>query len=97
VQFDVYRLGPGALALDCQSDLMGDLQTLFTVPLQPLGTTPPPMSRLHPRFEIEGEQVVMATHLAGAIPRSALRNPVGSLALHEYEIKAAIDMLISGY
>lgn len=97
MQFDVYRVGRGALALDCQSDLMSELQTRFTVPLEPLGKTPPPLSRLHPRFAVAGEQVVMATHLAGALPKAALQHPIASLSLHEYEIKAALDMLVSGY
>ena len=41
--------------------------------------------------------MILATHLAGALPRRSLGQPHVSLATYEYEIKAALDMLISGF
>lgn len=95
-QFDVYRMSRGSYALDCQSDLLSHLKSRFTVPLQPIDEQSP-VGRLHPAFEIEGKQVLMVTHLAGAVPTKALGEKVASLAEHDLAIKSALDMLISGY
>lgn len=55
VRFDVYRgIGGADLLLDCQSDLLRDLNTRFVVPLQLLENAPQPARRLNPVFEIEG-------------------------------------------
>ena len=40
--------------------------------------------------------MIMVTELAGAIPAHAMGRRVASFVAHEYEIKAALDMLISG-
>jgi len=96
-QFDVHRLGDGRYAIDCQSPLLSHLTSRFTVPLEPIEADGRNADRLHPEFEVEGRRVVMATHLAGAIPTRALGKTVTSLAAHEFEIKAALDMLISGF
>jgi len=97
-QFDVHRMPGGGYALDCQSDLLSHLSSRFTVPLQPLGDrVPERVDRLHPTFEIEGRRVVMATQLAGAVPTKGPGEKVASLSDHEFTVKAALDMLISGY
>lgn len=92
-QFDVYRMRGGALALDCQSDQLAHLSSRLTVPLLQPKEVPQRITHLHPAFDMDGEQLVMATHLAGAVPASALRQPLGSLAQHRLAIQAALDTL----
>ena len=94
-QFDVHRVRGGGLAIDVQSDVLRDLPTRFVVPLR--GRDASVMGRLTPVFSIEGQDLAMVTHLAGAIYVRDLDAKVTSLIDHEYEIKAALDMLLSGF
>ena len=94
-QFDVYRVADG-LILDCQSDLLDALTTRFTVPLEPVTTAPRGVARLNPVFELNGESVMMLTEFAGAVPRRSLSERIGSLSAASYEIKNALDLLVSG-
>lgn len=96
-RFDVFRLPDGALALDCQSDLLDHLSSRFTVPLVAEDLLPKRIEGLHPRFEIDGEIAVMATHLAGAIPKRAMTLKVASLVEEEYVIQRALDTLAGFY
>ena len=96
-QFDVHRMSGGGYAIDCQSNLLSHLKSRFTVPLQLVDERMSDVARLHPVFEIEGVRVVMATHLAGAVPTNRVGEKVASLAEHDLTIKSALDMLISGY
>jgi len=95
-QFDVYRMADG-YALDCQSDIMADYDTCFTVPLRSPDRAPKPAKRLNPSFSVNGNEVIMVTQFAGAVPRKLLPEKVASLVSHEFEIKAALEMLISGF
>lgn len=97
-RFDVHENpdGPGYL-LDCQADILRDLSTRLAVPLLPVEYAPPPSRRLNPCVTIGGEEVVMMTHFASAIPRSALGPVVQSLANEEIVIMNAFDMLLTGY
>lgn len=92
-QFDVYRMRGGALALDCQSNVLAHLSSRLTVPLLEPKQVPRRITHLHPEFDVHGEQVVMATHLAGAVPASSLREPLASLAEHRLAVQAALDTL----
>ncbi len=96
-QFDYYTIadGPG-FWLDCQTDLMGDYQSRFVIPLLPLDVAPTPARGLNPLFEIEGEPHSLVTQFAGAIPSSSLRQIVGSFEAQRYRITNAIDFLIGG-
>ena len=97
-RFDVYRGTGGAdLLLDCQSDLLRDLNTRFVVPLQLLENAPQPARRLNPVFEVEGKSYVMVTQFAAAIARRECGSFVTSLAANDTAIMNAVDMLISGY
>jgi toxin CcdB len=97
-RFDVYRSAYGAdLLLDCQSDLLRDLNTRFVVPLRLLADAPPPARRLNPVFEIEGRSYVMLTQFAAAIPQRDCGPVVASLAPSDIAVTNALDMLISGY
>lgn len=95
-QFDVYEVRPEQYLIDLQSDLLSHLESRFTVPLSPISGGRQAIDRFHPQFTVEGVTMIMVTELAGAIPARALGRRVASLSAHEYEIKTAVDMLISG-
>jgi len=94
-QFDVYRLGNG-LVIDCQADLLDQLNSRFVVPLLARADAPPPANRLNPIFAIAGKDYVMATQWASAVPRKELGEVIASLADRSFEITGALDVLISG-
>ncbi len=95
-RFDVHLMPSGNLALDCQSDQLDYLASRFTVPLVPEDEIKSRIAGLHPTFEVRGERLVMATHLAGAVPVRALGTPIASLKTQEYEVQRALDVL-TGY
>ena len=97
-KFDV-RLArdTGVLVVDCQSDLIDQFDTRFVVPLVALADAGDLVPRLMPTFQVNGETRVLATQFAGAVPKQVLGPPLASLAAHDFEIGAALDMLISGY
>jgi toxin CcdB len=94
-QFDVHRLGRG-LVIDCQSDLLADLNTRVVVPLIPRDQAPVAAHRLNPLFSIDGADHVMDTQFASSVERHQLGVVVASLAGHSFEIIDAFDVLISG-
>lgn len=95
-QFDVY-LGTerGHYLLDCQANVLRDFVTRLTVPLLPAEGARR-ATRLHPLFEIEGERLVMVTHLASAIPVGELARRVVSLSDERLTIIGALDVLTTG-
>ena len=88
--------GPGYL-LDCQADILRDLNTRLVVPLLPTEHAPPPSRRLNPMLKVEGNEVVMMTHFAASVPRTALGPVVASLSSEDRVIMNAFDMLLIGY
>ncbi|MFD1787334.1 CcdB family protein [Sphingomonas floccifaciens] len=92
-QFDVFRLSDGSLVVDCQSDHLDSYDTRFVVPLIEYHPGMVMMTRLHPRFTIGGEDVVMVTQFATAVQARELRSLVGSLAADRLRIIDAIDVL----
>lgn len=96
-QYDVYRTSGGAYLLDCQSDLLGDFNTRFVVPLIDPEHAPKIARRLNPGFEISGKTLVMYTQFAAAVPADELKEYVTSLEQHHYEIIAALDTLTGSY
>ncbi len=92
---DVYRKS-GVYLLECQSDVLNELDTRLVVPLLPFGTVPR-VRRLNPVFEVEGEQLVMATQLAASVPARQLRERITSLGAEHEIIMNAFDMLLTGY
>ena len=95
-QFDVYLTREGDLLLDCQTNLLIHLNSRFVVPLQPPTETPALSSRLNPTFVVQGQDRVMKTHFAAAVPVRSLGKVVTSLADQRYAIIAALDMLLTG-
>jgi toxin CcdB len=97
-KYDVYASRhKGRFLLDVQADIIDDFQTRVVVPLLPAATVPPPVARLHPKFEIDGQRTVMATHFLSAAPKAELGVPVANLKSHHDEITAALDMLFQGF
>ena len=96
-QFDYHAAPHGAgFWLDCQTDLMSAFNTRFIAPLLPKDDAPLPVRGLNPVFEIEGQDYLMATQLAGAVHASRLGKAEGSLSGQRDEILNALDFLISG-
>ena len=95
-KFDVYRTEDGYL-LDIQANFLSHLGTRVVVPLLPTRTTPPPVKGLNPIFRVEEEEVVMATQLMAAVPRSILKTRVAILSSQHDEIVSAIDFLMQGF
>ena len=93
-QFDVFRLADGSLVIDCQSDYLDSYETRFVVPLIAYQSGMVTMARLHPRFSIGGEDVVMVTQFATAVRAQELRSPIGSLKADRLRVIDAIDVLI---
>lgn len=97
-KFDVYRLkGAATLVVDCQADLLEDLATRFVAPLLPEADVPQPLARLNPRFTVGGRNLIMATHLASAVPVRELDARVATLVHEQDAISNALDMLLSGF
>lgn len=97
-KFDVYCLGDSEhYVVDCQADLLRDLNTRLVVPLMPVDAAPKQGVRLNPVFEINGQRYAMVTQFAATIARSNLREIGISLGEHDIAIGNALDMLISGF
>ena len=82
--------------LDVQANWLSDLPTRVVVPLIRTDDFGRPITRLHPVFTIEGERVVMATHLTAALRRNDLGTAMASLSAERDAIIGAIDVLWSG-
>jgi toxin CcdB len=97
-RFDIFENKDGAgYLLDVQSDLLSGLNTRVVVPLLPKSSAPSPAQKLNPVFNIEGQEVVMATQYMAAVPEGELHFGAGSLAEEQDEISAALDMLFLGF
>ena len=94
-QFDVYRVRGGGMVVDGQSDLLLDLPTRFVIPLRVKDDSV--LGRLTPILRVGDRDYTMVTPLAGAIDVRDIEHTVISLIAYEYEIKGALDMLISGF
>ena len=95
MQFDVHNLGDG-LVIDCQSNLLAQIDSRFVVPLVRVAGASIVAQRLNPIFDIGGEQFAMLTQAAGAVRRRELGGVVTSLTDRSFEITGALDVLISG-
>ena len=94
-QFDAHTLGSG-LVIDCQSDLLGHLNTRVVVPLIPRAEAPTPARRFNPVFTVGGAEYVMDTQFVSAVERRHLGAVIASLADRSFEITDAFDVLLSG-
>lgn len=101
-QFDLYASpnretnGAAPYLLDLQSDLLGPLATRVVAPLFRAKSAEPPARTLMPRFEIDGQAVVLSTPELAGVSRNQLGSRVGTLAQHRDEIISALDLLFTG-
>lgn len=96
-QFCVYRLPSGSLVMDLQSDLL-DIASRVVAPIYTLESTMPAMRRLEPILEIEGIRYVLHTAEMAAVPASLIKAPpVADFSKSDYELRAALDMVFSGF
>ena len=84
------------LVVDCQSNLLDQIDSRFVVPLVPRTEAPQIAQRLNPVFEIAGAEHVLLTQAAAAVRRRELGAVVASLSERSFEITGALDVLISG-
>jgi len=96
-KFDLYRSKDGTVLLDCQSDLLDHLNTRFVVPLAYPDDAVQVDRRLNPLLDVKGDEMLMLTHFAAAIPVEQLGVRMGSVTEQEWPISAALDVLISGF
>ncbi|MBL8920363.1 MAG: CcdB family protein [Myxococcaceae bacterium] len=102
-QLDVYR-NPNTRSrrevpwlVDLQHPLLSGLSTRMMAPLvRPATIGRAALSRLNPRFTVDGEAVVMLTQLLGSVRATALTRPVANLNGSRAAILSALDMLWSG-
>lgn len=100
-QFDVHavhgdaaRLAPFVLLV--QAKVLSSLKTVVVIPLQRPEMLPSPIEGLHVPVMFNDAAYVMATEHLVSLPRTMLGQSVGSLAVDEYAIKRAIDILFFG-
>ena len=79
-----------------QHDLSSDLETCVVAPLVPLGQLPP-MGRMRPMLAYADQEHVIAIDRLATVRRRSLSPPLGSAIGAEYEIKAGLDLLFSGF
>jgi toxin CcdB len=101
MQCDVHRnadddSGQIPYLLDVQANLLADLKTRVVVPLIRAESFGRRATRLHPRFTVDGQDVVMATHLVAAVRQQALGDAITSLQDKRDIVINAIDVLWSG-
>ena len=96
-RFDVFRTSDDAIVLDCQSDFLSHLQTRIVVPLLPPALEPKVAERLNPTFVIGGELHVLYPQFMAALPENNLIERITSLQDRDFEIIAALDILLSGF
>jgi hypothetical protein len=71
--------GPLYEPLDVRADLLSELHARVVVPLIRLEAFGRKASRMHPRFTVTGQDLVMASHLIAAVRRPTLGRPLAPL------------------
>jgi len=97
-RYDVFAgAADDSYLIDVQTDLIDHLRTRVVVPLLPSGSTPPPIRKLNPVFEIGGRKLVMATQFMATVPVAELGESRFNLAMHQEQIEGALEMLFQGF
>lgn len=94
-QFDVFRLQSGLLVVDLQTDLIGIEASRIVAPLREADRYAA-FPGLTPRVEVAGAVWIVRLQELAALPGSALRDRVASLAAERDTLKRALDILIDG-
>ncbi len=96
-QFDVYRLpNLQGYAVEVQHSQFADMKTRVVVPLMEPAGLSGGFSRLNPKFQLLGQELLLMPQLTTAITSSSLEKPVANLSDHRDQIIAAMDMLVTG-
>lgn len=95
-QFHVYRLPDGMAVLDLQTDLI-ETGTRVVAPLLPVTLDLPAIRRLEPVFELGEVPLALHTAELAAVPAHLLTVSVADLREHQDTIRAALDMVFSGF
>ena len=97
-RFDIYQIErTEGYLLDIQADFLGHIDTRVVVPLLPSSIAATPLKTLNPIFRVGDDEVVMATQLLAAVPKSVLHKYAGSLSHQRDEIVRAVDFLMQGF
>lgn len=98
-QFDVHPAlnSQSGWLVNCQSDLLNELETVLVVPLLSPDVGPRPSTKLNPRLMFQGREVFLYTQYAAAVERRRLAPPLGTLWNDQDQVKMAIDFLIAGF
>lgn len=95
-QFDVFRLGDGALVVDLQSDLIGLETTRIMAPLLDESRYVA-FPGLTPTVTFEGKRWIVRVQQLSAVPGHILKDKVGNLREAQDSILRAIDILTHGF
>ena len=95
-QFDVHSIEGHGLVVNCQSDLLNDLRSRVVAPLRKPDEPTVSHSRLNPLVRINQTEYRVAVQFLRAVDNRLLGEKIGSLLDYEYDLKAAIDMIVSG-
>lgn len=97
-RFDVYKAPRrSGYVVDVQSDLFDVTSTRVVMPLTPVAGAAPSTPRLNPIFDIGEAPYMLQPLLIAALPVSALKTPVTSLASEGDRITAALDFMHLGF
>jgi len=95
-QFDIHSIAGHGLVVDCQSDLLSDLRSRIVAPLREPDEPSVSKSRLNPLVTVHQTDYRVAVQFLRAVDSRLLGEKIGSLLDYEYDVKAAIDMVVSG-
>ena len=95
-RFDVY-CGKVGFVLDVQADLLDFMTTRIVVPLLAANRVPQPIRHLNPLLSMEGQEMVMATHLLSTMRRTEMGVKRASLAHEADAITRALDTALQGF
>lgn len=82
--------------LDCQADLFSGLKTRVVIPLVDPDEGSGAVTRLNPRFTVNGRELLMLTQALVALPVNALGSKIGNLERERDKIVGALDLLLTG-
>ncbi|BCA62108.1 hypothetical protein HMP09_1342 [Sphingomonas sp. HMP9] len=95
-QFDIHSIASHGFVVDCQSDLLSDLRSRIVAPLRKPDEPSVLQSRLNPLVKVHQTDYRVAIQFLRAVDSRLLGEKIGSLLDYEYDVKAAIDMVVSG-
>ena len=95
-RFDVFELAGGMLVVDCQSDLLRDLQSRFVIPLFGTDEIEDAAPRLNPEVSVDGRIYRLFPQGAATLSIQELNVWRADLSNSGLRIIDAIDVLVSG-